>query len=263
VKYLYGKIIETGTATSTGHGVDVGKRLRELRDLAGMTQSALAIRMGVSRSAISRLENKDDINIATLDSYVSGLGAKLRIDATFTSNSQAMFRVAEAFDLEQTDEDQLVFPIINDDRFKPKRDVVLSIKPKYSEPILEGVKTVELRRRFPTKVPAGTLAYIYSTSPMRAMTGIAEINGVSKVSLDEMWKNYSDVACITKDDFDSYFSGLDAGFVISLKNARPLRRAIGLAELRDRFQFEAPQSFIYAKPLLREALKYESSQISH
>ncbi len=263
VKNLSGKIIETGNTPAATDLGDVGRRLRELRDLTGMTQVELAARMGVSRSKVSRLENAGDVSLATLESYVSGLGARLRVDAAFDTSSQVMFRVAEAFDLQQTDEDQLVFPIIDDDNFKRRRDVVLSIRPKYAEPILEGSKTVELRRRFPTKVPSGTLAYIYSTSPTRAMTGIAEIEKVSKVSLEDMWQSYSDVACIAKDDFDRYFEGLDAGFVISLKNARPLLRSIGLTELRDRFEFEAPQSFIYAKPLLREALKYETSAIPH
>jgi len=83
------------------------------------------------------------------------------------------------------------------------------------------------------------------------------------VPLDEMWETYSPVACIEKSDFDAYFSGLDAGYVIKLGNVRPLKRAIGLAELRDRFEFEAPQSFVYAKPLLREALQHESATLPH
>nr|WP_256369188.1 helix-turn-helix domain-containing protein [Ruegeria sp. HKCCA4008] len=235
--------------------------MRQLRELAGMTQSELAGQIGTSRSAISRVENHDDVSVAMLKALVGGMGAKLRIDASFDASSPVMLRIREAFDVEQTDDDQLLFPIFEEEPFRTRRDVVLSIKPQYSTPILEGVKTVELRRRFPVKVPKGTLAYIYSTSPTRALTGTAYISGVEKISLEEMWTKYSSVACIKRSDFDDYFSGLDQGIAIQLEHVRQLPRAIGLDELRNRFEFTPPQSFVYANPLLREALKHESSSL--
>ena len=62
---------------------------------------------------------------------------------------------------------------IDDEPSKHQRDVVLSIKPVYSEKILNGSKTVKLRRRFPVSAPNGTLAYIYSTSPVKAISRTA------------------------------------------------------------------------------------------
>lgn len=263
VKKLSGKIIETKAFSTGDVAVSLGRRLRELRELAGMTQSQLAEQIGASRSAISRIENRDDISTALLKKFVAGLGAKLRIDASFDASSPVMLRVREAFDIEHANDDQLLFPLFEEEPFKASRDVVLSIKPQYSTPILEGTKTVELRRRFPVQVPRGTLAYIYSTSPTRALTGTARIMGVEKIALGEMWERYSSVACIERDDFDAYFSGLDEGVVIQLGNVHQLPRAIGLDELRDRFEFAPPQSFVYANPLLREAIKHESSSLPH
>ncbi len=263
MKKLSGKIIETKAFSAGEAEISIGRRLRELRELAGMTQSDLAGQIGVSRTAISRVENRNDVGIALLKKYVTGLGATLRVDASFDAASPVMLRVREAFDVEHTSDDQLLFPLFEEEPFKTSRDVVLSIKPQYSTPILEGIKTVELRRRFPVQVPKGTLAYIYSTSPTRALTGTARIEGVEKISLNEMWEKYSPVACIERNDFDAYFSGLDEGVVIQLGNVRPLIRAIGLEELRDRFEFAPPQSFVYAKPLLREAIKNESTTLPH
>ena len=263
VKKISEKIIETKMFSAGETGVPLGRRLRELRELAGMTQSQLAKQIGASRSAISRIENRDDISTALLKKFVAGLGAQLRIDASFDASSPTMLRIKEAFEVEHTSDDQLLFPLFEDAPFKASRDVVLSIKPQYSIPILEGEKTVELRRRFPVQVPKGTLAYIYSTSPTRALTGTARILGVEKIALGEMWKKYSSVACIERDDFDAYFSGLDEGVAIQLGNVHQLSRAIGLDELRDRFEFAPPQSFVYAKPLLREAIKHESSSLPH
>lgn len=263
VKKLSGKIIETKAMPVGEAEVSLGHRLRELREFAGLTQSELATQTGFSRSAISRLENRDDIGVAALQKFVAGLGARLRIGASFDATSPIMFRIREAFDFEHSHDDQLLFPIFEEEPFRTSRDVVLSIKPQYSTPILEGSKTVELRRRFPVKVPRGTLAYIYSTSPTRALTGTARILGVEKIGLGEMWEKYSPVACIERKDFDAYFSGLDEGVVIQLGNVRQLSRAIGLEELRDRFEFAPPQSFVYANPLLREALENESSSLPH
>ncbi|MEQ6249887.1 helix-turn-helix domain-containing protein [Sulfitobacter sp. HNIBRBA3233] len=260
---LFGKVIETKTFSAEEREVSLGRKLQELRELAGMTQSELASRIGASRSAVSRIENRADVSVAALKKFVSGLGASLRIDASFDASSPVTLRIREAFEVEQTSDDQLLFPIFEEEPFRTGRDVVLSIKPQYSAPILDGTKTVELRRRFPVQVPKGTLVYIYSTSPIRALTGTARILGVEKIALAEMWDKYSSVACIERADFDAYFTGLGEGVVIKLGNVHQLARAIGLEELRDRFEFAPPQSFVYANPLLREALKHESSSLPH
>ncbi len=241
----------------------IGQRLSELRRLADMTQVELAQRMGIGQTALSKLEQREDILVSTLKGYIEALGASLQIDASFGSSSSLVGSLEEAFDMEFTTDHQLVFPIFEDEAFRLNRDVILSIKPQYSQQIISGHKTVELRRRFPVNVPNGTLAYIYSTSPTRALTGVATIKGVMKRPLDEIWSMYSKVACIKKQDFDNYFSGLDHGFAIVFSEARPLRRAIDLPELRDRFNFEPPQSFLYARPVMRKALKYECSDLPH
>jgi predicted transcriptional regulator len=172
-----------------------------------------------------------------------------------------VIRVKAAFDFDLSDDDQLVLPIFGDEVFRPKRDVVLSVRPPYSDKIFEGKKTVELRRRFPVAAPRGTIAYIYSTSPVRAMMGSTEIESVIKLPVGEIWKKFGRTAQITKSDFDDYFAGLKEGFALKIANARPFSRPIDLTELRDRFGFEPPQSFLYATSLLRTALRDEYSDI--
>ena len=139
---------------------------------------------------------------------------------------------------------------LDDDNIPATRDVILSIKPRYSDPIISGHKTVELRRRFPTNIPTGTIAYIYSTTPVRAIIGYAEILDVLKMHVGDIWDNYAHVSCIDKPDFDSYFEGVTHGFVLCFKNAQAFKREIGLNELRDQYDFIPPQSFLYAKSLL-------------
>ncbi len=148
-----------------------------------------------------------------------------------------------------------------DNALFPARDVILSIKPIYSNSIISGHKTVELRRRFPMDIPQGTIAYIYSTTPVRAIVGYAEILDVLKMHVGDIWDNYAQEACIKETDFDSYFEGVKHGFVLCFKNAQALKRNIDLTELREQYNFIPPQSFLYATSSLQESLKNEHTKI--
>ena len=50
----------------------------------------------------------------------------------------------------------------------PDRMVVLSLKPRFAEAILAGVKTVDVRRTEP-KIVVPTRALLYAASPVRAL----------------------------------------------------------------------------------------------
>jgi predicted transcriptional regulator len=95
------------------------------------------------------------------------------------------------------------------------------------------------------------------------MVGRAEITDVIKAPVPQIWRRFSHSAVIHKADFDEYFKGLDYGFALMFSNARPLPRQLDLSELRERFGFEPPQSFLYAKPSLRIALQDEYAKVSH
>jgi len=241
----------------------VGRSLKALREVAGLTQIQMAHRLNVGQAAISKIEHRGDVQISSVQNYVEALGARLHIYAAFPADADLAAQLKEAFDLDAPDKNQLILPIFSEDLFRPQRDVVLSVRPQYSDKIIEGKKTVELRRRFPTSAPRGMIAYIYSTSPVRAMVGQAEIANVIKLPVSEIWQKYAGRALINKDDFDSYFDGVNEGFALKFKNARPLPRRIDLSELRERFGFEPPQSFVYAKAVLRRALQNEYSNVSH
>jgi predicted transcriptional regulator len=257
------KIVKAVRVKNTDLGRVVGESLKRLRELAGLTQNEIAVRLDVGQAAVSKIEHRGDVQISSLQKYVEALGATLRIEAAFSSDALTTLKLSEAFDPDLQDEDQLVFPIFGDEFFRSKKDVVLSVRPLYSEKIILGKKTVELRRRFPVSSPRGTIAYIYSTSPVRAMVGSVEIEGVHKLPIPEIWKKFGKMAQIDRNDFDGYFSGLEVGFALKFRNVRPFIRPIDLSELRKRFGFEPPQSFLYASPVLRTALQDEYSNVSH
>ena len=55
--------------------------LKEVRLLAGLTQDQVADSMGITQSALSRLEGQDDMYVSTLQRIVESLGGKLDIIA--------------------------------------------------------------------------------------------------------------------------------------------------------------------------------------
>lgn len=126
-----------------------------------------------------------------------------------------------------------------------RRDVLVSIRPFYASKILDGQKTVELRRKFPEIGAMGAMALIYSSSPVSAIVGCARIKDVLKLPVSRIWKEHGVAACISKDDFDTYFAGLKCGFAIILERVKLLKRQLNAIDLEDEFGIVAPQSYRY------------------
>jgi transcriptional regulator with XRE-family HTH domain len=59
------------------------RRLSELRALRGMSQQELAERLGLSQSAVSKLERRDDPSFNALANFVRALGGQLFVEVRF------------------------------------------------------------------------------------------------------------------------------------------------------------------------------------
>jgi predicted transcriptional regulator len=138
--------------------------------------------------------------------------------------------------------------------------VVLSIRPTYIERILAGRKTVELRRRFPTSLPSGAIALLYSTSPTQAIVGTAEVFAVEQLRLPSLWKQFSSASAVTRAEFENYFEGVKYGCALQLTNIQRFRNPIRLTELVRQFEFSPPQSYSYWKHALPRKAAYGSTQ---
>lgn len=60
-----------------------GPALRRLRENRGVTQTELALRLGMSQPRISRIESREDVRVSTVRAYLAALGAELRLVARF------------------------------------------------------------------------------------------------------------------------------------------------------------------------------------
>lgn len=58
-------------------------RLYQLRHTEAVSQAELAGRLEITQSAVSKLENADDVRVSTLRQYLEALGARLELVAVF------------------------------------------------------------------------------------------------------------------------------------------------------------------------------------
>ena len=127
----------------------------------------------------------------------------------------------------------------------PGRMAVLSLKPRFAEAILAGIKTVELRRTEP-KIVVPTRALLYAASPVRALLGSCIITSVNSADLAALWREHGSKAALPYEEFLQYFDGVDLGTALTLTEPRPFSRKIPLHDLRTKPQsFRPPQSFAY------------------
>ncbi|MDQ7876576.1 ASCH domain-containing protein [Microbacterium sp. QXD-8] len=122
--------------------------------------------------------------------------------------------------------------------------VLLSVRPRYAHALLAGTKTAEVRRRFPHQ-PRGTILYLYSSSPERAILGTVRLHAIDRPSADRVWHLYRDQIEIEEAALDDYLSDLDSAAILRVNDSRRWRHPVPLRDVRARLGIEPPQSFRY------------------
>ncbi|MGH9040223.1 MAG: helix-turn-helix domain-containing protein [Acidimicrobiia bacterium] len=83
---LWRAFIDRARARAQGRARPVAD-LAGLRRSRGVTQTALAERLRVSQSDLSKLERRSDLRLSTLRAYVAALGGRLRLVADMPGSS--------------------------------------------------------------------------------------------------------------------------------------------------------------------------------
>jgi len=120
--------------------------------------------------------------------------------------------------------------------------LLFSIKPEFSELILSGKKTVELRKQVPKK--RSRYAIIYESSPSKGITGVFSIKNIHVKPVREISRLLSK-ACVSRQFFWEYYEGHDDGVVIEIENVFRFKKKVSLYELRELMDFIPPQDFCY------------------
>jgi transcriptional regulator with XRE-family HTH domain len=70
--------------------------LRDLRKALGKTQVAVAKKLGLKQENVSRVEQRADVLLSTLDGYLKALGGRLRLVAEFKGRAPVTLAGFEA-----------------------------------------------------------------------------------------------------------------------------------------------------------------------
>ena len=123
-------------------------------------------------------------------------------------------------------------------------DVLLSIKPRFAEAIMDGRKKYEFRKNKFTKTDINCI-YMYSTSPIKKIIGFFKITDIIEDSPTALWDRLKDQAGISEDEFFDYFRNKDMGFALEIKDVERFEKPLDPKILFP--NFVPPQSFFYIK----------------
>lgn len=123
------------------------------------------------------------------------------------------------------------------------QNVLISLEKRHAENILEGTKTVELRRRS-MHVAIGTTVWFYVKVPVGSVIGYAKVADLHTLAPSTLWNRFGSVSGLQRREFFEYFEGSATAFALSLEEPRRLAKPIPLSELRDASNgFHPPQFF--------------------
>lgn len=118
--------------------------------------------------------------------------------------------------------------------------VLLSIKPKFANAILDGTKTFELRRVIFR--PTVRKIIIYASNPVMLVIGEFIVGGILEREPNELWAITSNCVGVDRESFDEYFRGRKTGFAIKVDHPRRYAKPLKLENFG---LSRAPQSFCY------------------
>ena len=120
--------------------------------------------------------------------------------------------------------------------------ILLSVKPRFAEAILDGTKTFEFRRSLFRRRGIETVV-LYASYPTCKILGEFTIEAVLALEIEALWRATQHGGAIDRAYFDSYFEGRSDGYAIKI--GKPRRYETPLC-LRTDFGIRTPpQSFRY------------------
>jgi predicted transcriptional regulator len=122
--------------------------------------------------------------------------------------------------------------------------MLLSVRPRFADSILAGTKDAEIRRQRPS-AQAGTPVIIYATRPVGAIVGTAYVDRVLFGPPASLWESHQAQMGITRDEFDTYLSGVSTAYLLMLTRARHLPHPLTLEDMRESAAFQPPRSYRY------------------
>ncbi|MBA4028797.1 MAG: hypothetical protein C0475_06645 [Planctomyces sp.] len=120
--------------------------------------------------------------------------------------------------------------------------------PRWAEMILDGRKTVEIRRRSPG-VRRGDVLALYASGTRRAVVGSALVRRVERVAAELVWGHLRGRGGIDRPALEDYLRGCERACLIELEAPRAGAAEVLLSQLRRAAPgFNPPQSARRLRP---------------
>lgn len=119
---------------------------------------------------------------------------------------------------------------------------LISIKPQYAQMILEGRKTVELRRTN-VKAQIGDVFVVYATTPVKKVVAIFSVKELHYAPIDIVWKRYGINSCLSYLDFKVYSHNKEDMCAIIIENVTAVD-GLCLRDIREKAAIHIPQSYM-------------------
>ena len=121
-------------------------------------------------------------------------------------------------------------------------NVLLSIKPKYVEAIMNGEKRYEFRKTIFRNINTKRV-YIYATAPVKKVVGSFLISNIFEDEPEGLWQEFNKFSGLSKAEFFGYFNEKEKGFAIEIDTVEEFEIPIDpWVEIPN---FSPPQSFYY------------------
>ena len=137
--------------------------------------------------------------------------------------------------------------------------MLLSIHPRHVRNIVDGAKTIELRKTRPNVQPGQPVA-IYETFPTSAVVATCRVARIEVVDVAHLERSTVSDACVTQREISNYFAGRDTAYLIHLRDVASLDDPVRLTDIRKNQAFAPPQTwhFLDRSALDRMLLQHPS-----
>src|SRR5262249_4424478 len=127
------------------------------------------------------------------------------------------------------------------------RALLLAIRPRFADAILDGHKTVELRRQRPAVAPS-TIVLLYATGPTKALVGSAQLAAIHTGTPATCCATPAISTPITRAEYAVVFRGAAMAVALMPTAVERLAEPIPLSRMRSQYSLEPPQSYRFIHP---------------
>ena len=131
-----------------------------------------------------------------------------------------------------------------------KNTILISIHPQFVSDILNESKKYEYRKRIPKHIKK---MVIYSTSPVKAIVAIADIEDIICNTPKKLWASTKHASGISHKFFMDYFNQKECAYAIKIGNIQEFEFPVELSQIDS--AIAPPQSFQYLNNCMVEKIK--------